>query len=51
MVDEIDCIVKVKDEYEVNDVVVLNVVDEVFNVKINLDVVCVWNDVRRVGNV
>ena len=51
MVDELDCIVKVKDDYEVNDVAVLNVIDEVFEVEANLDVSCVWNDVRKVGYV
>ena len=33
MVDEVDCIVKVKADYEVNDVAVLSVVDEVFDAK------------------
>ena len=50
MVDEVGCIVKVKDDCEVNDVVVLKVVDDAFDVVVDLDVGCLWNDVRVVGD-
>ena len=51
MVDEVDCIVKVKDDYEVNGGVVLEGVDEVFDGVVNLDVGYVWNDVKVGGDV
>ena len=51
MVGEVDCIVKVRDDYEVDGDAILEDVDEVFDGVVNLDVGYVWNDVGVVGDV
>ena len=51
MIDEVDCIGKVNDDRVVDSDAFLNVDDEVVDVKVNLDVGCVWNDVRRIRDV
>ena len=51
MVDEVDCIVKIRDDYEVHGDAILENVDEVFSGVVNLEVGYVWNDVKVVGDV
>ena len=47
IVADVDCIVKVKDDCEVDGLAILSVLDGVFDVNVNLDVGYVENDVER----
>ena len=51
MVDEVDCIAKVRNDHEVDGNAILEDVEEVFDDVVNLDVDYVWKDVQAVGDI